>query len=164
MKISDGQQIKFKPSVPLSGSSIIRSHPRYQIFSSPSFRITPLPFKPVSALPSLKTVSHCVVSCFNRVRFFATLWTIARQATLSMGFSRQNTGVGCRALLQGIFPTQGRNPCLFHLLHWQAGPLPLVPSPPFLSGSFSPGSDRVLPTDSRSVRESHSSSPWIISL
>ena len=39
----------------------------------------------------------------------------------------KNTGVGCRALLQGIFSTQGLNPCLLHLLHWQAGSLPLVP-------------------------------------
>ena len=31
----------------------------------------------------------------------------------------KNTGVVCHALLQGIFPTQGSNPCL---LHWQAGP------------------------------------------
>ena len=29
--------------------------------------------------------------------------------------------------LQGIFPTQGSNPHLLHLLHWQAGPLPLAP-------------------------------------
>ena len=26
----------------------------------------------------------------------------------------KNTGVGCHALLQGIFPTQGSNPCLLH--------------------------------------------------
>ena len=44
-----------------------------------------------------------------------------------MGFSGKNTGVGCRALLQGIFSTQGLNPCLLHLLHWQAGSLPLAP-------------------------------------
>ena len=25
------------------------------------------------------------------------------------------------SLLQGIFPTQGLNPCLLHLLQWQAG-------------------------------------------
>ena len=31
----------------------------------------------------------CVLSCFSRVRLFATLWTIARQTPLSMGFSRQ---------------------------------------------------------------------------
>ena len=30
------------------------------------------------------------------------------------GFSRQEHGVGCQALLQGIFPTQGSNPGLPH--------------------------------------------------
>ena len=34
--------------------------------------------------------------------------------------------MGCCALLQGIFPTQGSNPCLLHLLHWKAGSLPLA--------------------------------------
>ena len=34
----------------------------------------------------------------------------------------KNTGLGCHTLLQGIFPTQGMN---LHLLHWQAGSLPL---------------------------------------
>ena len=38
----------------------------------------------------------------------------------------KNTGVGCHALLQGIFPTQGLNPRLSCLLHWQAGSLSLV--------------------------------------
>ena len=37
----------------------------------------------------------------------------------------RNTGVGCYALLQGIFLTQGLNPRLLHLLHWQADSLPL---------------------------------------
>ena len=35
-----------------------------------------------------------------------------------------NTGVGCHALLQGIFPTRGLN---IRLLHWQTISLPLVP-------------------------------------
>ena len=35
--------------------------------------------------------------------------------------------VGCCALLQGIFPTQGSNSYLLRLLHWQVGSLPLVP-------------------------------------
>ena len=39
----------------------------------------------------------------------------------------KNTGVGCYALLQGIFPTQGSNPHPLCLLHWQVGSLPLVP-------------------------------------
>ena len=53
-------------------------------------------------------------------------WTVAHQAPLSLGFFK-NTGVGCHALLQGIFPAQGSNPNLLCLLHWQAGSLPWVP-------------------------------------
>ena len=33
----------------------------------------------------------------------------------------KNTGVSCHTLLQGIFLTQGSNPCLLSLLHWQVG-------------------------------------------
>ena len=40
-------------------------------------------------------------------------------------FPGKNTGVGCHFLLQGIFPTQGLNPCLLCSLHWQADSLPL---------------------------------------
>ena len=45
---------------------------------------------------------------------------------LSMGFSRQEYWVGCHALLQGIFPTQGWHLYLLHLLHWQGDSLPLA--------------------------------------
>ena len=38
----------------------------------------------------------------------------------------KNTGVACHVLLQGIFPTQGLNPYLLYLLHWQTGSLPLA--------------------------------------
>ena len=31
----------------------------------------------------------CVLSCFTCVQLFATLWSVARQASLSMGFPRQ---------------------------------------------------------------------------
>ena len=40
-----------------------------------------------------------------------------------MKFSRQETGVSCHSLLQGIFPTQGSNP---HLLHCRQS-LPFEP-------------------------------------
>ena len=40
----------------------------------------------------------------------------------------KNTRAGCCALLQGIFLTQGLNPHLLCLLHWQAGSLPPVPA------------------------------------
>ena len=44
--------------------------------------------------------SSCVRNC-------ATPWTVAHQALLSMGFSRQEHWSGCHFLLQGIFLTQG---------------------------------------------------------
>ena len=37
----------------------------------------------------------------SRVQLFATSWTVAHQAPLSMGFPGMNTGVGCHFLLQG---------------------------------------------------------------
>ena len=37
----------------------------------------------------------------------------------------KNTGTGCHFLLQGIFRTQGLNPHLLCLLHWQVDSLPL---------------------------------------
>ena len=51
-------------------------------------------------------------SVLSRIWLFATPRTVACQATLSMEFSRQETGVGCHFLLQGIFLTQGLNPHL----------------------------------------------------
>ena len=56
-----------------------------------------------------------MLRCFSHIRPYATLWTIACQAPLSMGFSGKNTGVACCALLQGIFLTQESNLCLLRL-------------------------------------------------
>ena len=55
-----------------------------------------------------------LLSRISPVQLCATPWTVAHQAPLSKGFSRQSTGVGCHFLLQGIFPTQGSNPGLPH--------------------------------------------------
>ena len=74
----------------------------------------------------------CLLSQFNHVWFFAIPWTIAFQASLSIGFSRQEYWVGCYFLLQGIFPTQGLSPRLLGLLHWQAGSLELGPPGKYL--------------------------------
>ena len=65
------------------------------------------------------TIPPCVwvFSHFNHVQLFVTLWTVALQGPLSMGFSIKNTGVGCHALLQGIYLTQESNPPLLSLLH-----------------------------------------------
>ena len=55
----------------------------------------------------------CVLGPFSPVWLFVIPWMVARQAPLSMGFSRQEYQVGYNFLLQGIFPTQESNPCLF---------------------------------------------------
>ena len=44
-----------------------------------------------------------------------------------MDLPGKNTGVGCHFLLQGIFLTQGSNPHLLCLLHWQVDSLPSKP-------------------------------------
>ena len=44
--------------------------------------------------------------------------------------SGKNAGLGCHFLLQRIFLTQGSNPHLLCLLHWQVDSLPLVPHIP----------------------------------
>ena len=56
-----------------------------------------------------------------------TSWIVTPRLFSVWDFSGKNTGVGCRFLLQGIFPTEGSNPPLLSLLHWQANYLPLVP-------------------------------------
>ena len=47
-------------------------------------------------------IIYCIfmLSHFSRVQLFETLWTVARQAPLSMEFQGKNTGVGCPSLLQ----------------------------------------------------------------
>ena len=69
-------------------------------------------------------VCACMLS---RVQLFTTLWTGVCHAPLFMGFSRENLGVGCHFLLQGIFLTQGLN---WRLLHWQVDSLPWSPGKP----------------------------------
>ena len=51
----------------------------------------------------------CMLSRFSRVRLFSTLWTVAFQAPLSVGFSRQEywSGFLCPppVLVDGFFTT-----------------------------------------------------------
>ena len=89
------------------------------------------PHFPMDILSRPQFLPHLVLTCgsFLNTSFillfsrevgsisFATPWT-----PVSMEFPGRNTGVGCHLLPQGIFLTQGSNPCL---LHWQADSLPL---------------------------------------
>ena len=59
-------------------------------------------------------------NCFSHVQLCATLWTVAHQAPLSMGFSRQAYWTGLPFPAPGDLPHQGSNPQTQHLLHcWQ---------------------------------------------
>ena len=83
----------------------------------------------------MERLSHlrvCVLGCFSHVLLFATLGVPRvplppARLLCPWDSPGKNTGVGCHALFQGIFPTQGSNPSLFRLLHWQPGSLPLEP-------------------------------------
>ena len=68
-----------------------------------------------------------VLSRFSRVRLCSTLWTVAPRLLCPQDSPGKNTGVGCHALLQGIFLTQGWNLRFLCLLHWHVGSLPLAP-------------------------------------
>ena len=48
-----------------------------------------------------------MLSCLRGVRLFVNPWTVTHQAPPSAEFPGKNTGVGGRALLQGIFQTRG---------------------------------------------------------
>ena len=49
--------------------------------------------------------SHvCVLSLFSRVRLFVTPWTVAGQASLSMGFSRREYWSGLPCSAPGYLP------------------------------------------------------------
>ena len=51
-----------------------------------------------------------MVSRFSYVQLFATLWTVARQASLSMGFSRQKYWSGLPFPSPGDLPNPGIEP------------------------------------------------------
>ena len=101
-------------------SSGLRRHPA--TFPSPDTGFRNL----IYSLFSRPSGTPSVLSHFSRVQLLVTPWTVAHQTPRSMDSPGKSTGVGCHAPLQGIFLTQGSNPCLLNLLHWQAGSLPLT--------------------------------------
>ena len=67
-------------------------------------------------------------SPFSHVRLIATPRTVARQAPLSVGFSRQEDSNGLAYAPPGDLPHPGiERESLMSNLHWQTGSLPLVP-------------------------------------
>ena len=85
-----------------------------------------LPYPQNNNMWCTPTTRVYMLSHFIRVQLFAVLWTTASQAPLLWDSPGKNPGVGCHALLQGIFLIQGSNLHLLCVLHWQASSLPLV--------------------------------------
>ena len=54
--------------------------------------------------------SECVLSWFSHIWLFATSWTVACQASLSMGFSRQDNRIGLPCPPLGGLPEPGIEP------------------------------------------------------
>ena len=82
---------------------------------------------PHAASGTLVAYKHVLLSYFCCIRLYVTPGLQAARLLCPCGSPGKNTGVGCHALLQGIFPTQRSNPHLLCLLYWQTGSLPLVP-------------------------------------
>ena len=70
-----------------------------------------------------------MLSRFSRVRLCAPLWTVACQAPLAMGFSRQEYWSGLSiSSSSGSSQPRDQTHVSYHFLHWQVYPLP--PAPP----------------------------------
>ena len=66
-----------------------------------------------------------VLSCFSHVWLFVTPCIVEPTKLLCPLYSPgKNTGVVCRALMQGLFLTQGWKLHFLQVLHWQVGSLP----------------------------------------
>ena len=91
--------------------------------------------------PGLKV---CFLSPFSRIQLFLTLWTIACQAPLSMGFSRQEYWSGLPCPPPGIFPIRGSDTGLAYCrqildhLSYQRSPRYWSGACPFSRGSSQP--------------------------
>ena len=124
-----------RPPCPLPTPRVYSNSRPLSRWCHPTISSSVVPFS--SRLPSFQASGVflnesvlCLVLCYTKSLqswlLFATVWTIACQGPLSMGFSRQENWGVYHALLQGIFLTQGLDLRLFHLLHRQVGSLPLA--------------------------------------
>ena len=94
----------------------------------------------------------CVLSFFIHVQLFATPWTAAHQASLSMGFSRQEYWSGLTFPPSGDVADPGIEPISLLSLHWQACSLPPTPPVKLFGGrdqQLSPQQRNTLISDSK---------------
>ena len=111
--------------------------PYDQLSSSPNTMWWPGRSGPPKGTEHTHTCDRVILPCGGNQHSPRSCWAVAdslwprglssARLLCPPGLSGKNTGVGCHFLLQGIFPTQGLNPCLWHLLHWQVDCLTTEP-------------------------------------
>ena len=88
--------------------------------------------------PVFSRLRVCACQVPSVVFISATLWTLARHAPLSIGFSRQAYWSGLPCPPPGDPSNRGIESVSLCLLQWQVGSLPLVPPGKPLSRLYSP--------------------------
>ena len=81
-------------------------------FTSPKIQLL---YSPASGSPSLCPMSVCMQSHLTVSDSLQPYGQVPARLCCPWDSPGNHTEVGCRALLQGVFPTQGSNPCLLCL-------------------------------------------------
>ena len=87
-----------------------------------------------------------MLSHFSRVPLFATIWTVAARLLCPWDSAGKNTGVGCYALLQGVF-----------LVSIPTGIKPVSHASPALQADYLPLSHEGRPREDKKLR---ARKPW----
>ena len=103
-------------SILIINVSSVQSLSRVQLFVTPWTVAHQASLSITNSRSLLKLTSIKSVMPSNPLILYLPLdpWTVALQAPGPWDSPGKNTGTGCHALLQGIFPTQGWNPGLLH--------------------------------------------------
>ena len=101
----------------------------------------PLPGRNMVGLGNVTRVCcFCVCACQATSVVSDSVWPYGLQPARILcpwDSPGKSTGVGCHALLQGIFMTQGLNLCLLCLLDLQVSPWPVMPLSIYITCSLS---------------------------
>ena len=108
----------------LLGIFSTRDQTRDQI-NPPALKVDSLPSEPPGKAHNLQIAAMFTLLMLSPVHLFATLWTVAHQASLSMEFSRQEYWCGLPFLTPGDLPHLGNKPTSLGLLLWQVHSLTL---------------------------------------
>ena len=100
-------------------------------------------------LKNSMSIEGLLLSCFSRVQLFGTLWTVACQASVSEGFSKQEyrsvlANTGCHTLLYFLLPYPSTPLSNWHCQN---------PYDPNSCTTSTPGPHRGKPKPSRAAQE-----------